>query len=93
MDEQPCPPLTVTVYSGADGTFIWYDDAGDGYGYEQGECARVTLTWHDRERMLTLSAREGSWPGMAKETELFVRLAGGESVRAVYDGRPLSVSL
>lgn len=93
VDEQPCPPLTVTVYSGADGTFIWYDDAGDGYGYEQGECARVTLTWHDRERMLTLSAREGSWPGMAKETELFVRLAGGESVRAVYDGRPLSVSL
>ncbi len=92
-DEMPCPPITFTVYPGADGAFIWYDDAGDGYGYEQGECARVALAWHDAERVFSLSAREGSWPGMAEEREVFVRLAGGESVRAVYDGRPLNVLL
>ncbi|MBQ2462712.1 MAG: DUF5110 domain-containing protein, partial [Clostridia bacterium] len=47
VDENRNAPLTVNVYPGADGSFTWYDDAGDGYGYEEGECAVTTLTWDD----------------------------------------------
>lgn len=45
-------PLTIYVYSGADGRFTLYNDAGDGYGYEHGEYLRTTYVWHDDNRQL-----------------------------------------
>lgn len=50
--------VVLTVYSGADGTFPLYNDAGDGYGYEKGEYLRVTYRWDDAARSLT-QTREG----------------------------------
>jgi len=52
--DQPLPkPPVLRVYAGADGAFTLYDDAGDGYGYEQGEYTIRELKWTDRERHLT----------------------------------------
>ncbi|MBQ6382277.1 MAG: DUF5110 domain-containing protein [Clostridia bacterium] len=91
-EEQPDAPLTVTVYPGADGSFIWYEDAGDGYGYEQGECARVLLRWNDAARGLTVSERKGRFPGMAEKRKLVVKIPEeGEHV-LMYDGNECSVS-
>ena len=45
-------PLTVRVYAGADGAFMLYDDAGDGYDYEQGKYILRELRWTDRDRHL-----------------------------------------
>lgn len=93
VTEIPHPPLDVTVYPGADGRFTWYDDAGDGYGYEAGQCARVTFTWRDRDRELTISAREGSWPGMAEKQTLRIRLAGGNAAEVCYTGQAITLRL
>ncbi|MBR6028683.1 MAG: DUF5110 domain-containing protein [Clostridia bacterium] len=93
VDELPQPPLTVTVFPGADGSFVLYDDAGDGYSYEQGECARITLTWRDQARELTLSAREGRWPGMAEAQTFRLRPAGGEEQVLLYTGEEVTVRL
>lgn len=38
----------IRVYPGADGKFVYYTDAGDGYGYEKGEYECVTLSWDDK---------------------------------------------
>ncbi len=40
----------IRVYAGADGEFRYYTDAGDGYGYENGEYSCVTLKWKEREQ-------------------------------------------
>ncbi|MGN1018791.1 MAG: TIM-barrel domain-containing protein [Aristaeellaceae bacterium] len=94
VDEIPNPDLTLTVYPGADGDFILYDDAGDGYGYEQGECARIALHWDDASRTLAFSPREGSYPGMPQTRRFLLRLPGREeAVPAVYDGRGMTVAL
>ena len=88
------PDITLTVYPGADGDFILYDDAGDGYGYEQGECARIALHWDDATRTLSCSARKGSYPGMAQTRRFLLRLAGREtSVMIDYTGHSLTVAL
>ena len=88
------PDITLTVYPGADGDFILYDDAGDGYGYEQGECARIALHWDDASRRLTFSARQGSYPGMPQMRRFLLRLVGREEeMPVVYDGRGMSVVL
>lgn len=86
-------PATVTVYPGADGAFTWYEDAGEGSGYEQGQWTRVRMRWQDAEGTLILSDREGSYPGMAAEIPLLVSRCGGEPVRIVYTGREIRIRL
>ena len=70
-----------------------YDDAGDGYGYEQGEYARCTLDWSEADAALRISAREGSYPGMAQEQTLRIRVfrPGAEPAEqnVRYTGEPL----
>ena len=45
--------VTLLVYSGADGSFPLYNDAGDGYGYEKGAYLRTFYRWEDASRKLT----------------------------------------
>jgi alpha-D-xyloside xylohydrolase len=61
----------ATVYTGADGEAWLYDDAGDGYAYEDGAYARVRLTWDDRAGALTFHASEG---GMTLHAAIRVRI-------------------
>ena len=85
-DEKTEEPLTITVYPGQDGCFTWYEDEGDGYGYEKGEWAKVLIAWKENEGALTLSARQGSFPGMEKERKLLIQLPGGKPISLVYTG-------
>ncbi len=43
--------LTVKVFSGADNTFTLYEDKGDGYEYQNGECAKTEMTVKFNESM------------------------------------------
>ena len=82
VDEQPDAPLTIEVYTGADGTFSLYEDNGRNYGYERGESARIPLAWDQAAGELRIGAREGAYPGMAATREVRVRFVDG-AVRAV----------
>ena len=63
-DEKPAGPIELRVYRGADGTFDFYQDAGDSYDYEKGEHAVIPLLWSESKRRLTLGERKGSYPAM-----------------------------
>jgi alpha-D-xyloside xylohydrolase len=65
--EKPADPITLRVYTGADGSFTLYEDDGLSYGYERGASARIPLHWDDGKKALTLGVRSGSFPGMLKE--------------------------
>ena len=40
------------VYAGKDTNYLLYEDAGDGYGYEQGKYTCSTYSWsEDRQRL------------------------------------------
>src|SRR5690348_14257046 len=45
--DRPEAPLEIRIYRGADGKFMLYNDEGDNYDYEKGECATIPLTWND----------------------------------------------
>ena len=45
-------PLEIRVYTGEDGSFDLYDDAGDGYGYENGKYGWVHFRYHDTSKEL-----------------------------------------
>lgn len=50
-------PLELHIYTGADGEFIYYDDAGDDYAYEKGEYETVRIRWSDKSHTLTVEER------------------------------------
>lgn len=45
--------LEYCVYKGKDAEFRLYEDAGDGYGYEQGEYVVTHIVWKDAEEELS----------------------------------------
>lgn len=94
VDEAPTAPWEIRVYGGADGAFILYEDAGDGYGYERGERAFVRLAWDESRGELTMAARDGAFPGMIAEREctiVFIGRAGRTMQHVRYAGAELRV--
>jgi alpha-D-xyloside xylohydrolase len=82
-------PLTLNVFTGADGSFGIYEDDGLSYGYERGEWSRIPVTWDETTGKLTIGEREGSFPGMAENRVIHVRwIDGAESKPSDFDATP-----
>ncbi len=56
--------LEIRVYPGADGEFTLYEDENDNYNYEKGIYSTITFAWDDAKKILSISDRKGSFPGM-----------------------------
>lgn len=88
-------PIEIRIYTGADASFIWYEDAGDNYDYEQGQCARVTITWNEATQTLQLSERNGSFDGLMKSRPLKIHCYSPKGITtssALYEGAELAIS-
>ena len=102
--QRPEDTLELRIYPGADGSLTFYDDAGDGYEYEQGLFASFKLTYRDKLHQLQIGATKGSFPGMLKKRMLNIVMVGdGVGVdegseakpvkRVVYLGKAMNVVL
>ncbi len=67
VGEKKADPLTVYVYTGADGAFTLYEDDGLSYQYEKGAFAQIPMKWDDRARRFTIGQRSGQFAGMLRE--------------------------
>ena len=77
-------PLTVNVYTGANGTFSVYEDDGVTRQYLNGKSSRIPLSWNERTKTLMIGAREGSgYAGMGGRRTI--------RVRWITPGRPLDL--
>ena len=59
---------------------------------EQGAYTETPLTWDDSARVLTIGARQGSYPGMPQSQTYRVVLGDQEQVVTVENGQELQVS-
>ncbi|WP_082467080.1 TIM-barrel domain-containing protein [Sphingomonas sp. Leaf25] len=102
--EQPNGPLVLHVFTGKDASFELYDDDGKSDGYQQGQSARIPVTWNEAARTLTIGARAGSFPGMAPTRQVSVRFhtpgkavapsfAMNPATTLTYTGQPVTVPL
>jgi len=91
-------PIELRIYSGEDGDFDLYEDAGDSYDYEKGQHSVIPIHWNESTGVLTIGEREGSFPGMVATRQFRVVLVAnghgvGEAVTTdsdldiAYDGR------
>ncbi len=53
--------LILQVYTGQDGSFLYYDDDGSTFKYQKGEFARRLITQSAYHRRVTLAATEGTY--------------------------------
>lgn len=64
VDQIPEKPLVLKVYPGADASFCLYEDEGNNYNFEKGAYATTEIIWNEKEQMLTVKERQGSFAGM-----------------------------
>jgi alpha-D-xyloside xylohydrolase len=95
-------PLTVTVYTGADGRFSLYEDDGTSEQYKSGAFSRIPIAYDDRTGTVTLGAREGKgWAGMPARRVVRVKWVSagkpvtddnGYDAEATYTGEPVTIA-
>jgi alpha-glucosidase len=49
---------------------VYYEDAGDGFGYEKGDYCRRTISFKPAEKSIVLSKQEGSFASAFKKIQL-----------------------
>ncbi len=87
--EKPDAAITLYVYTGHDGSFTLYEDAGTDYGYEKGAFATIRFAYDDRRGELTLGEREGTFPGMVGKRTFNVRwISAGTPDSGNFDAKP-----
>lgn len=86
-DAQKDKTTTFTIYPGADAETLFYEDKGDGYGYENEERSMVTLSWDDANRTLTMSYRDGTFKELIGTRWIGIRLIGGKNKMVQYNGK------
>jgi alpha-glucosidase/alpha-D-xyloside xylohydrolase len=94
VDEPVDGPLSVTVYAGANGTFEMYEDDGKTFEHRKGGFMKLTMSWNDAARRLTIRLVPGSRMRPPFTRPIDVRLAGQKaSQRIVFTGAPLDIRL
>lgn len=85
----------IHVYGGRDASFRWYEDAGDGYGYEAGEYAFINIEWKQSERVLTIGKAEGGYvPEPGRQIRIFLYDVEKTAVKnLVYGNEAVRISL
>lgn len=91
-EEKKWDSLEIRVYPGANGKFVLYEDEHDNYNYEKGVYSTITFTWDDAKKMLTISDRNGSFPGMLTERKFNVVMVTGHTNKEItYTGKKVVV--
>jgi alpha-glucosidase/alpha-D-xyloside xylohydrolase len=78
-------PLAVSIYPGADTSFLLYEDDGSSFNYRKGEWMGIRMEWNNSRRALTLRLDPASrmLPPLRRNIEAKL----GETVRSVvFDG-------
>ena len=93
VGEKAWDHLEIRVYPGADGQFTLYEDEGDNYNYEKGVYSTVPFVWKEKERTLTIGARQGSYPGMLQARKFTLVLPDGTTQTVDYNGTATTIKL
>lgn len=102
--EKKWDDLEIRIYPGANGKFVLYEDENDNYNYEKGLFSTITFNWDDAKKTVTISDRNGSFPGMLNERKFNIVMVGaskgvGENLavqpdkQITYTGKKLTVKL
>lgn len=79
-------PLSISIYPGADGSFLLYEDDGLSFNYRKGEWMGTRLSWNDASRTLTLSLAPESRMLPPLQRKISVKMLGIEK-GVIFEGK------
>jgi alpha-glucosidase/alpha-D-xyloside xylohydrolase len=82
-------PLSITVYPGADASFLLCEDDGTSFRYRTGEWMGIQMEWNDSRHVLNLRLADGSRMLPPARRELEVQLVGGTPRPIAFTGLPI----
>ncbi len=82
--------LSISVFRGADGEFLLYEDDGRSFDYRRGEWMGIRMLWNESARTLILRLAEGSkmLPPLRRNFDVSL---GAKTRQIEFDGRTLEV--
>ncbi|MEO8369365.1 MAG: TIM-barrel domain-containing protein [Candidatus Solibacter sp.] len=81
-------PTTVTVYPGANGAFLMYEDDGASFAHRKGEWMGMQMAWNNARK--TLSVRLANGSKLLGKRDLEVKM-GSAVKKASFEGRAVEV--
>ena len=85
-------PLKIRIYDGADGSFTYYEDSGDGYDYEKGQYNLIEMSWNDEAREFAIGSGTSNFYGGIVGRDLEVIVGDiGKTFR--YEGKEMNIKL
>ncbi len=83
VDEPTEQPVTIAVFTGADGEFVLYEDDGASLDYLRNVATWTRMRWDDHARCLTLEPHEKSTSKPDRPRRFVVRLVPSNTARTV----------
>lgn len=82
-------PITLNIYTGANGQYRLYNDDGKSYDYEQGQFTNIDISYDDATKTVTIGERQGQFNGMVKSRTFNIRfISGANKDAANFDAAP-----
>ncbi|HTT19324.1 MAG TPA: TIM-barrel domain-containing protein [Candidatus Sulfotelmatobacter sp.] len=91
VDEKVDAPLLLSIFPGADASFLLYEDDGISFDYRSGHWMGIAMTWNDASRTLDLKLAPGSRMLSPAARMIDVQLLG-EKKSTSFQGKPVSIS-
>lgn len=93
VDEKVDGPLSLTIYPGANASFLLYDDDGASFNYRRGKWMGIQMDWNDTRRVLDLKLAPGSRMLVPEPMAITVEVSGEAQKKSlVFEGKIVSVS-
>jgi alpha-glucosidase len=72
LKEKPDNILRIHVYAGDDNSFVYYEDDGETYAYEQGLFYKREITLSEQSKEIIFHAKEGSYETHFKQLKIYL---------------------
>ena len=88
-DQISAAPFEIHIYPGQDAQFLFYEDSGDGYAYEQGDYSIIPLKWEDASSTFSIGeAPNAEFPQSirGREIRLILHCSQPKTISFTYTG-------
>jgi alpha-glucosidase/alpha-D-xyloside xylohydrolase len=83
-------PVSISIYPGADASFLLYEDDGSSFNYRKGDWMGIQMEWNDSRRSLSLRLAPNSRVLPPPRRNIEVKL--GETIHSVvFNGSPVDL--
>jgi alpha-glucosidase (family GH31 glycosyl hydrolase) len=90
VDEQIDEPLAISIYPGADASFLLYEDDSHSFEHRTGKWMGIQMIWNDRRKTLTLHLAAGSRM-LSPHKAMIIKLAGNTR-QIMFEEKQIDVS-